>query len=65
MAEKDFDLKGALEYAIHAEIQANEFYKVWADNVTSQLTKKELLELADWEDSHRASLEKYLPGGHR
>jgi len=59
MAEKDFDLKGALEYAIHAEIQANEFYKVWADNVTSQLTKKELLELADWEDSHRASLEKY------
>ncbi|HHZ05056.1 ferritin family protein [Acetomicrobium hydrogeniformans] len=59
MSESKFDLKNALAYAIHAEIQANEFYKTWAENARTPALKKEISELADWEDTHKKTLSKY------
>ncbi len=59
MKASSFDMKKALNYAIHAEIEANEFYSEWAKNAQGHL-KKELEELARWEDSHRDSLTKYF-----
>ncbi|HOJ82534.1 MAG TPA: ferritin family protein [Acetomicrobium flavidum] len=59
MADEKFDLKGALSYAIHAEIQANEFYKMWAQNTQKPALRKEIEELADWEETHKNTLSKY------
>lgn len=54
-----FDMKEALRYGIHAEIEARDFYKKWADNVEEEFLKKELMELSDWESEHEASLMNY------
>lgn len=59
MAECGFDMKSALAYAIHAEIQAHEFYKTWAQNARTPALKKEISELADWEETHKDTLSKY------
>jgi len=48
--------KEALSYAIHAEIEANEFYLEWSINTNDPAAKKELQELADWEAQHRDQL---------
>ncbi|NPV88126.1 ferritin family protein [Coprothermobacteraceae bacterium] len=48
--------KEALSYAIHAEIEANEFYLNWSINAEDPMVKKDLQELADWEASHRDKL---------
>jgi rubrerythrin len=60
MENKEFDMKQALNYAIHAEIEANEFYQTWSDNSDDSYIKTELKELADWEASHRDSLKNYF-----
>jgi len=39
--------KEALNYAIHAEIEANEFYLEWSLNTSDPAAKKELQDLAD------------------
>ncbi|MGI6783673.1 MAG: ferritin family protein [Aminivibrio sp.] len=54
-----FDMKEALRYGIHAEIEAKKFYMAWADSVKEEHLKKELLELSDWESEHEASLMNY------
>ncbi len=54
-----FDMKEALRYGIHAEIEAKNFYMAWADSVKEEYLKKELLELSDWESEHEASLMNY------
>lgn len=54
-----FDLKKALEYGIKAEIEAKEFYKMWADNVDEEHYTKELMELSDWESQHEKNLKDY------
>lgn len=48
--------KEALSYAIHAEIEANEFYLNWSINTNDPAAKKELQDLADWEAQHRDQL---------
>jgi len=48
--------KEALNYAIHAEIEANEFYLEWSLNTSDPAAKKELQDLADWEAQHRDQL---------
>lgn len=60
MERKDFDMKQALTYAIHAEMEANEFYQTWSDNSEDSYIRDELKELADWEASHRDSLKAYF-----
>lgn len=60
MGSKEFDMKQALTYAIHAEIEANEFYQAWSDNSEDSHIKGELKCLADWEASHRDSLKNYF-----
>ena len=59
MAGKCFEMKDALRYGIHAEIEAKEFYRIWAESVAEEHLKKELLELSDWESEHEASLMNY------
>lgn len=59
MEKGSFDMKKALVYAIHAEIEASEFYSDWAKHAEGHL-KKELEELSGWEGEHRDSLVKYL-----
>ncbi|WP_029165845.1 ferritin-like domain-containing protein [Aminiphilus circumscriptus] len=59
MGQKVFDMKGALRYAIHAEIQASEFYGKWAENTKAGHLRSELEELTEWEDEHRKSLTAY------
>ena len=54
--EKVMDMKKALFYAIHAEMEANEFYRAWADESDIPHIKKELHELAQWEAGHRDAL---------
>ena len=54
--EKIRDMKKALFYAIHAEMEANEFYRTWADESDTPHIKKELHELAQWEAGHRDAL---------
>ena len=54
-----FDMKEALRYGVHAEIEAKRFYKTWADSVKEEHLKKELMELSDWESEHEASLLNY------
>ena len=54
-----FDMKEALRYGVHAEIEAKRFYKTWADRVKEEHLKKELMELSDWESEHEASLLNY------
>lgn len=58
MSSECFEMKDALKYGIHAEIEAKNFYSLWADNVTEEHLKKELLELAEWENSHEEDLKK-------
>lgn len=60
MTEKGFDMKKALFYAIHAEMEANEFYQNWSDNSEDSHIKGELQCLADWEAGHRDSLKNYF-----
>lgn len=60
MKNKEFDMKQALLYAIHAEIEANEFYQTWSDSSEDSHIRMELKELADWEASHRDSLKNYF-----
>lgn len=54
-----FNMKEALRYGIHAEVEAKQFYKIWADSVDEGHLKKELLELSNWESEHEASLLNY------
>ena len=54
-----FEMKKALEYGIKAEIEAKEFYRMWADNVEEEHYKKELSELSDWENEHEKGLRDY------
>ena len=54
-----FDMKEALRYGIHAEVEAKQFYKKWADSVEEDHLKKELMELSDWESEHEESLQNY------
>lgn len=61
MQQAAFDMKKALKYAIHAEIEASEFYAEWAKNSQGHL-QKELSELSKWEDEHRDSLTNHLQG---
>jgi len=56
MENKDMTAKEALNYAIHAEIEANEFYLEWSLNTSDPAAKKELQDLADWEAQHRDQL---------
>ncbi|WP_018963882.1 ferritin family protein [Coprothermobacter platensis] len=56
MVKDNMNAKEALSYAIHAEIEANEFYLNWALNTSDAAAKKELEELADWEAKHRDQL---------
>ncbi len=56
MAERQFDMKEALRYRIHAEIESKEFYRVWAESVEEDYLKRELMELSDWESEHEATL---------
>lgn len=51
-----FEMKDALRYGIHAEIEAKNFYRIWSDSVSEEHLKKELRELSDWEGEHEASL---------
>ncbi len=60
MNTRDFDMKKALFYAIHAEMEANEFYQNWSDNSEDSHIKGELQCLADWEAGHRDSLKTYF-----
>ncbi|MDT8285225.1 MAG: ferritin family protein [Thermovirgaceae bacterium] len=59
MKQGSFDMKKALIYAIHAEIEASEFYSEWAGNAQGHL-KDELTELAKWEKEHQDSLTSHL-----
>lgn len=54
-----FEMKQALLYGIKAEIEAKEFYKMWADNVDEQHYKTELVELSEWESEHEQGLRDY------
>lgn len=54
-----FDMKKALKYAIHAEIEAGEFYSEWARQAKGHL-KDELMELSKWEGEHRDTLMKHF-----
>ncbi|GAB6280809.1 MAG: ferritin family protein [Thermovirga sp.] len=56
-----FDMKKALQYAIHAEIEAGEFYSEWASQARGHL-KDELTELSKWEGEHRDTLTKHFEG---
>jgi len=56
MENKEMTAKEALNYAIHAEIEANEFYLEWSLNTSDPAAKKELQDLADWEAQHRDQL---------
>lgn len=51
-------MKEALELAIHAEIEAGEFYRAWAENTDKDYLKKELDDLAIWEGEHEEGLKK-------
>ncbi|HPE67262.1 MAG TPA: ferritin family protein [Synergistales bacterium] len=59
MTEKSFNMKDALRYGIHAEIEAKNFYHTWAESVQEEHLKKELSALSDWESEHEASLMNY------
>ncbi len=54
-----FEMQKALSYGIKAEIEAKEFYKMWADNVDEEHYKKELMELSEWEKEHEKGLKDY------
>ncbi len=54
-----FEMQKALTYGIQAEIEAKEFYKMWADNVDEEHYKKELMELSAWEMEHEKGLKDY------
>ncbi len=56
MTSQCFEMKDALRYGIHAEIEAKEFYRVWAGSVSEPHLRKELMELSDWENEHEESL---------
>ena len=56
MTSQCFEMKDALRYGIHAEIEAKEFYRVWAESVSEPHLRKELMELSDWENEHEESL---------
>lgn len=51
-------MKKSLSLAIHAEIEAGEFYRSWAENTDKDYLKKELLELSEWEGEHEDGLKK-------
>ena len=59
MVAPTFDMRKALCYGIHAEVEAKNFYNMWADNVEEDYLKKELQELSDWEGEHEESLQEY------
>ncbi len=61
MNSGSFDMKKALKYAIHAEIEAGEFYSEWARLAKGHL-KDELMELSKWEGEHRDTLMKHFEG---
>lgn len=50
------DMKASLTLAIHAEIEAGDFYRAWAENTDKDYLKRELLELSEWENDHEKSL---------
>ena len=56
MTSKCFEMKDVLRYGIHAEIEAGQFYRVWAENVSEPHLKTELMELSEWESEHEESL---------
>ncbi|HCA40601.1 MAG TPA: rubrerythrin [Aminobacterium sp.] len=58
MTSECFEMKEALRYGIHAEIEAKNFYRIWAESVTKPHEKKELMELAEWEKEHEEDLKK-------
>jgi rubrerythrin len=63
MRAESMELKGSLAYAIHAEIQAEEFYRNWANSVSpvtteEALLKTELEKLAEWEEGHANQLKE-------
>lgn len=57
--EEAMDMKKALNYAIHAEMEAEEFYRTWATETKQAHIRRELEELAQWESRHRDSLKVY------
>ena len=63
MRAENTELKGSLAYAIHAEIQAEEFYRNWANSVSPAAPegaslKIELERLAEWEEGHANQLKE-------
>lgn len=56
MTSQCFEMKEALRYGIHAEIEASEFYRIWAESVSEPHLKAELMELSEWENEHEESL---------
>ena len=61
MKTASFDMKKALKYAIHAELEASEFYSEWARQAKGHL-KDELMELSKWEGEHKDILTKHFEG---
>lgn len=59
MAHGPFDMKKALKYAIHAEMEASEFYSQWAECAKGHL-RDELMGLSKWENEHRDELIKHF-----
>lgn len=57
MAECGFDMKSALAYAIHAEIQAHEFYKTWAQNARTPALKRKS---QNWQTGKKRTKTLYL-----
>lgn len=51
-------MKNSLSLAIHAEMEASEFYRSWAENTDKDYLKKELMELSEWEKEHEEGLKK-------
>lgn len=59
MEAKCPEMKSVLCYAIHAEKEAKEFYRAWAEKVDQSFLKKELLDHADEEEKHEEELRNY------
>ncbi len=59
MEAKCPEMKAVLCYAIHAEKEAKEFYRAWADKVDQNFLKKQLLDHAEEEQKHEEELKTY------
>ncbi|SMG49046.1 Rubrerythrin [Dethiosulfovibrio salsuginis] len=51
-------MRESLNLAIHAEMEASEFYLAWSENTDKDYLKRELLELSEWEKEHEEGLKK-------